>query len=98
MDSDPGKYFMPQQFKNPANPAIHEDTTGPEIWDDTGGAVDARVSGVGTGGTITGVLALYQVQSGQADYFGRGRADGSPGAYADHHRPGVKPGPTRFRA
>jgi len=65
-DSDPQRYWMPQQFDNPANPAIHERTTGPEIWDDTAGAIDVLVCGVGTGGTITGVSRFIKKTKGRA--------------------------------
>jgi cysteine synthase A len=58
--SDPGRYVVMRQFDNPANPQIHETTTGPEIWDDTDGNVDVFVSGVGTGGTISGVSRYWE--------------------------------------
>jgi cysteine synthase len=65
LSSDPKRFVMLQQFKNPANPEIHLRTTGPEIWEDTDGGVDVLVAGIGTGGTITGVSRFIQNEKGK---------------------------------
>jgi cysteine synthase A len=64
-ESDPDRYVLLQQFMNPANPRIHHDTTGPEIWNDTDGQIDVLVAGVGTGGTITGVSRYIKTTLGK---------------------------------
>lgn len=71
-------YFIPQQFKNPANPAIHVRTTGPEIWNDTDGNVDILVAGVGTGGTITGISRFWEQGKGKPIHSVAVEPAGSP--------------------
>jgi cysteine synthase A len=95
--SDPERYFMPQQFKNLANPAIHERTTGPEIWEDTGGQVDVLVAGVGTGGTLTGVSRYFEKVKGQPLYSVAVEPAASPVITQTLSGQEVKPGPHKIQ-
>src|SRR5258708_17592289 len=95
--SGPARYVLLQQFKNPANPAIHEATTGPEIWNDTDCAIDILVSGVGTGGTITGVSRYIKRTKGKAIISVAVEPSASP--VISQHRSGqpLKPGPHQIQ-
>ncbi|AZB72705.1 cysteine synthase A [Synechococcus elongatus] len=95
--SDPDRYVLLQQFRNPANPAIHEQTTGPEIWEDTGGAIDILVSGVGTGGTITGVSRYIKETQGKPILSVAVEPEASP--VISQRRAGIplKPGPHKIQ-
>lgn len=95
--SDPGKYVLLQQFKNPANPAIHEATTGPEIWEGTDGAIDIFVSGVGTGGTITGVSRYIKQARGKAIRSVAVEPTASPVLTQARAGEPIKPGPHKIQ-
>jgi len=95
--SEPGKYVLLQQFKNPANPAIHEATTGPEIWNDTDGLVDVLVSGVGTGGTITGISRYIKKTRGKAIQSVAVEPTASPVLTQKRNGEPNKPGPHKIQ-
>ncbi len=97
LESDPGRYFMPQQFDNPANPRIHFETTGPEIWDDTDGKIDVLVAGVGTGGTITGVSRYVKRERGKAIRSVAVEPVHSPVLTQIRNGEPVKPGPHKIQ-
>jgi cysteine synthase A len=94
---EPARYVLLQQFKNSANPAIHESTTGPEIWDATGGAVDVLVSGVGTGGTITGVSRYIKQTRGKPIFSVAVEPSDSPVLTQARAGQPLKPGPHKIQ-
>ena len=96
-DSDPAKYFMPGQFENPANPEIHQKTTGPEIWNDCDGAIDVFVAGVGTGGTITGVSRYIKQEKGKAITSVAVEPSHSPVITQTMNGEPLKPGPHKIQ-
>lgn len=95
--SDPQRYFLPQQFKNPANPAIHEKTTGPEIWNDTDGAIDMLVAGVGTGGTISGISRFIKHTMGKKIISVAVEPRESPVINQKMNGQEIKPGPHKIQ-
>ena len=95
--SAPDRYILLQQFSNPANPAIHEATTGPEIWDDTDGAIDIFVAGVGTGGTITGVSRYIKKTKGKAIVSVAVEPTASPVITQQRSGQALKPGPHKIQ-
>ena len=95
--SNPSKYLLLQQFNNPANPAIHEKTTGPEIWDASDGEIDVFVSGVGTGGTITGVSRYIKQHQGEAITVVAVEPTESPVITQTVNGETVKPGPHKIQ-
>jgi cysteine synthase A len=94
---DPVKYYLPQQFNNPANPLIHEKTTGMEIWDDTEGTADVLVAGVGTGGTLTGVSRYFERVQGKALYSVAVEPASSPVITQTLAGRPLKPGPHKIQ-
>jgi cysteine synthase A len=95
--SAPDRFVLLQQFDNPANPAIHERTTGPEIWDDTAGAIDVFVSGVGTGGTITGVSRFIKHHRGKPILSVAVEPSASPVLTQQRAGEPLKPGPHKIQ-
>lgn len=95
--SDPERYVLPQQFKNPANPEIHFTTTGPEIWEDTEGAVDVLVAGVGTGGTITGISRYLKQEKKKPVLSVAVEPAGSPVISQTLRGETLKPGPHKIQ-
>ena len=95
--ADPGRYVLLQQFQNPANPEIHFRTTGPEIWEDTGGEIDVLVSGIGTGGTITGVSRYIKNEKKKAIVSIGVEPAGSPVITQTLEGATMKPGPHRIQ-
>jgi cysteine synthase A len=95
--SDPGHYVLLQQFENPANPQVHFETTGPEIWDDTAGQIDVLVSGIGTGGTITGVSRYIKKVRGKAILAVGVEPEASPILTQTLKGEPLKPGPHKIQ-